>query len=155
MASNVVPGVVFAEWPEGPKIPLVQTLPPYAVVPPEFRFRALAQQAGRLPLGGHRELALVTLLAARLASATGTRSDVTVTARRARATAAKAWAGSMTLAAAARAPLTRVFDACAADDREGVAAAFAELLAAVSPSLDGASRNELRRLAATLASPNR
>src|SRR5690349_12491010 len=43
------------------------TAPPYALSSPAFRFRALAVLAGRAPLGGQREVALATYLAARLA----------------------------------------------------------------------------------------
>src|SRR5881396_4039624 len=41
--------------------------PPYALAPLSFRFAALATLAARAPIGGQREVALATYVAARLA----------------------------------------------------------------------------------------
>ncbi|HVT38077.1 MAG TPA: hypothetical protein VHE78_03470, partial [Gemmatimonadaceae bacterium] len=82
--------------------------PPYALATPVFPFRALALLAGRSPLGGPRETALATLIAARLAAAAAPPASLSGAIRAARAEAARAWITSVTLPAPERAALLRL-----------------------------------------------
>jgi hypothetical protein len=129
----------------------VQALPPYAVVPVEFLFRALASHAGRLPLGGPRELVLATLMAARLAVATQGAHELPVATRKARAAAARGWFAALALPAPVRASLQRLVDATADEDRSLLSVAFNDVVAGAYPSLDVPARTELRRLSSQIA----
>ena len=126
----------------------MQTRPPYALVPVEFRFRALALQSGHSPLGGARELLLALLLAARLTDGAIGRYALPAAVRRARAAAARGWLASLTLPASARQLLQRVIDATGADDPGALRAAWEATVTHVSPSLEPTSRAELRGLTA-------
>ena len=120
---------------------------PYGLEPLAFPFPALAALAGRLPLGGGREVALAALMVARLAQNLQGSSAVD---RVARANAAKIWLASLALPAPTRTPLTRGIDATtgAAWQASG---ALRSLVAAVTSHLDGVSILELERLAKSLA----
>ena len=72
-----------------PHVPV--TNPPYALATTTFRFAALAALAGRAPLGGQREVALATYLAARLAQDVLPERGVPQTSRAERAVGAKSW----------------------------------------------------------------
>jgi hypothetical protein len=124
---------------------------PFALDPLRFPFPALAALAGRLPLGGGREVALAALLTARLAqSVTG--GDALGEAERAtRAAAAKVWLASLALPAATRVPFARCVEASTGAPL-AAAGALRALVAATGAHLDGPSVQELERLARQLAS---
>ncbi|MGQ0714621.1 MAG: hypothetical protein ACT4PJ_12940 [Gemmatimonadaceae bacterium] len=125
------------------------SLPPYAVPPIHFPFRALAMRAGRAPLGGEREVALGALMIARLASdAVGERA-LPEPARKERAAAAKSWLASLAIPARARPPMARALEATARES-DAVAAALQDVARALAPWLDEQCLAELR---AILAAP--
>src|SRR5262245_54071178 len=74
-----------------PPVPVPPSAPPYALASTPFRFPALAALAGRAPLGGQREVALATYLAARLAHDTLPERAVSPTTRTERAANARTW----------------------------------------------------------------
>ncbi len=120
---------------------------PYALEPLRFPFPALAALAGRLPLGGGREVALAALMTARLAR------DMAITDagdRGTRGTAAKVWLASLALPAATRVPFARCVEATIGSPPQ-LAGALRSLIAAASPHLDGPSVQELEKLARQLA----
>jgi hypothetical protein len=125
--------------------------PPYALATPVFPFRALALLAGRAPLGGPRETALATLIAARLAAAAAPPASLSGAIRGARAEAARAWMTSVTLPAQARAALLKLVFASEGDDARILATAVGRVADIVSPQLDRAARVELDRLALRFA----
>jgi hypothetical protein len=102
----------------------VPPLPPYALATPRFRFRALAALVGRSPLGGEREVALATLLAARLVVGTMPPTPLPQSVRITRANGARAWFAALALPAALRQTLTRLLDATTSVDGEGLEAAL-------------------------------
>lgn len=122
---------------------------PYGLESLGFSYPALALLAGRLPLGGGREVALAALMTARLAEAVHGVQMLTATDRSARAAAAKVWLASLALPATARVPFARCIDATTGSPAQ-VAAALRNLLAATSTHLDGAGVAELERLAKSL-----
>ncbi len=124
--------------------------PPYALAPVVFRFRALAALAGRLPLGGEREVAMTLLMGARLADGCTAREGFPVEQRRARAAGARHWIGALSLPAATRSAALQVAEASAGESMEGVAAALDRLIAIAAPLLDPPSRAELRQLLSAL-----
>lgn len=115
-----------------------------------FRFRALAALAGRLPLGGEREMAMTLLIGARLADGCTSREGFPVEQRRARASGARHWVAALSLPAAARSAALQVADASAGESMEGVAAALDRLVAIAAPLLDPPSRAELKQLLSVL-----
>jgi hypothetical protein len=133
---------------------------PYSLASPTFPFRALAALTGRLPLGGERELALATLMAARLASAAVPPHQLSAPARHSRAAGARVWFSTLTLPAAVRAPIARLLEATVQDDAATIASALTEVVTAAAPVLDRPARAELAGLvgaleAATPTSPSR
>lgn len=124
--------------------------PPYALAVPAFPFRALAGLAGRAPLGGARETALATLIAARLASGTVPPFVLPRPLRVARAEAARLWMSSVALPAPVRHAIAGLLDASAADHPAALSAALANVTDITAPQLDRAARAELDRLAARL-----
>lgn len=123
---------------------------PYSLEPLAFPFPALAALSGRLPLGGGREVALATLLIARLASGLSGPDPMSAPDRVARAASAKVWLASLALPAATRVPFARCVEATAGTPLQ-VAGALRSLVAAATPHLDGASVHELERLTRQLA----
>ncbi len=123
---------------------------PYALATPEFRFRALAAAAARAAIGGPREAVLVTLLAARLASAAGPASNLTQAQRARRAEAARGWIGTLALTPVLRAAAGRLLDACAGTDPLAVAAALVKVTDVTAQWLDRPARSELAALTAEL-----
>jgi hypothetical protein len=130
----------------------VRSLPPYALITPEFRFRGLAALAGRTALGGARELIIGTLLGARLVEGVVGDHPLSTTLRRARATAAKTWLSALALPASTRSTLAKLAEATGGDDLTALKDAWEGAAALVVPTLDASSRAELRRLSSTLAS---
>ena len=123
---------------------------PYALSGNEFPFRALAALAGRAQLGGAREAALATLLAARLAEAMLPPVSLTVAARHARADGARHWLTSIALSSPIRAAIGRLVEATALDDVHGAAVALTRVTEVTAPYLDRGARLELERLTARL-----
>src|SRR5262252_2843900 len=95
--------------------------PPYALSSPRFRFRALAALVGRSPLGGEREVALATLLAARLV--VGALPPLPQQVRIVRANGARAWFAALAVPTSFRQSLTRLIDATTSVDRDGLESA--------------------------------
>jgi hypothetical protein len=122
-------------------------LPPFAVPPVRFPFRALAARAGHAPLGGEREVALAALMIARLSSDAIGVHPLGATQRAERATAAKAWLASIAVPARTRQALARALEATAADG-EAIAAALSELVDVLAQWLDEPSVAELRAIIA-------
>jgi hypothetical protein len=120
--------------------------PPYALPPTPFRFPALASLAGRAPLGGEREVALATYLAARLAHDTLAEREIAQEIRAERAGSAKTWLSTLSLPAATRAALVALVDASGTNG-DGVGPGIRGVIAATTNRLDRASRTELERLA--------
>ena len=128
----------------------VPQLPPYALETPRFRFRALAALAGRSPLGGEREVALATLLAARLAVGASSPQLLPQAVRVTRANGARAWFAALALPVALRQPLARLIDATASVKGDGVEPALRAVIDAGAPQLDASAMAELRELARVL-----
>lgn len=124
--------------------------PPYGLATVRFPCRALAARAGRAPLGGEREVALASWLAARLVLAFLPPFPVDQTLRTTRAAAARVWLAGLTLPAATRAALSRLVDASGGDSPPAAAAAIRRVIGAASAQLDAASVAELGRIADAL-----
>ncbi len=124
---------------------------PYALATPVFAFRALAALAGRAPLGGPRETAIATLIAARLVAGVLEPFPLLQPLRKARADAAKLWLSSVSLPATVRTSVLKLIDATTVDDRRIVAQALGKVTDVTAPHLDRGARSELERLAARLA----
>src|SRR5687768_5211874 len=116
---------------------------PFAVPPIRFPFRALAARTGRAPLGGEREVAMATLMVARLACDALAPKAPLAKQRAERAAAAKSWLGSIAVPARARPALVRALEATG-KDAATIASAIDELVKVVDPWLDAASLGELR-----------
>ncbi len=123
---------------------------PYGLDPLGFPFPALAALAGRLPLGGGREVALAALMTARLAASLRGNDVLSAQERATRATAAKVWLASLALPASTRVPFARCIDSTASSSLQ-VAGALRSLVAAAGGHLDGAGIAELEKLARQLA----
>lgn len=128
---------------------VLASLPPYAVAPTEFRFPALAALAGRAALGGQREVALATYMAARLVHDLLPDQELDPVVRGERAAAAKHWLSTVTLPAQVRPALVRLIEASNAN-RATSAAAVRAVIAATSAQLDKGARLELDRLSEAL-----
>ena len=123
---------------------------PYSLRSLAFPFPALAALAGRLPLGGGREIALASLTVARLASAMLEPDPLAPADRVSRASAARVWLASLALPATMRAPFVRCFESTAGIPL-GAAGAIRSLQTVVNAHLDAPSSQELDRLARKLA----
>lgn len=123
---------------------------PYALDPLRFGFPALASLAGRLPLGGGREVALAALLSARLAHGLAPGNALPASDRAARASGAKVWLASLALPATTRVPFARCLEASTGTPLQA-AGALRTVVAAAGAHLDGPSVQELERLARLLA----
>jgi hypothetical protein len=128
------------------------THPPYALAAISFRFASLAALAGRAPLGGQREVALATYLAARLAHDALPERGVSQASRVERAGSAKNWLSTLALPSTVRPALIRLIEASAAD-RRSTAVALRTVSAAAASFLDTRARSELDRLANALEAP--
>ncbi len=131
----------------------VPLLPPYALSTPRFRFRALAALIGRSALGGDREVALATLLAARLVLGALPPQPLPQGVRITRANGARAWFASLALPAALRQSLARLVDATTSVDRDGLEPACRTLIELCSPPLDAPAIAELRDVIRAFALP--
>ena len=130
----------------------VPLLPPYALTTPRFRFRALASLVGRSPLGGEREVALATLLAARLVAGALPPQPLPQGVRVTRANGARAWFASLALPTALRQSLARLADATTSVDRESLEPALRTVIEVTSPQLDAAALTELNEILRVAAS---
>jgi hypothetical protein len=126
------------------------SVPPYAVGPIVFPFRALAMYAGRAQLGRGREVALACLMAARLSTPVAGES-LPAPVRAARATGASRWFASLALPTGMRAPLTRLAAASARESATDLAEALGAVIAAARKHLDSASLGELEGVMRGLA----
>lgn len=125
---------------------------PYALEPTPFPFPHLAAMAGRAGMGGPREIALASLVVARLvADACSYPVPLTADQRRARAQGARHWLGSAAVPTAARGAFLRLADATGGDDTGAVADALESVIAITANQLDQGSRLELARLAQAIA----
>jgi hypothetical protein len=122
-------------------------LPPFAVPPIRFPFRALAARAGRAPLGGEREVALAALIIARLSRDALAEHAMSAAQRSERATAAKAWLASLAVPARVRPALGRAVDATGRDG-DAIAAALTDLVKLAAQWLDEPCIAELRGVTA-------
>ena len=123
--------------------------PPYGLAPTPFRFAALAALAGRAPLGGRREVALATYLAARLVDDVLDENGLTPPVRAERAGNARTWLSTVALPAPVRQPLARLIDS-SAGGAAGASHALRAVIAVTADFLDRAARLELDHLAETL-----
>lgn len=123
--------------------------PPYGLAPTPFRFAALAALAGRAPLGGRREVALATYLAARLADDVLDENGLSASTRADRAGSARSWLSTVALPAPVRQPLARLIDS-SAGGAGGASQALRAVIAVTADFLDRAARLELEHLAETL-----
>jgi hypothetical protein len=119
------------------------SLPPFALIPPTFRFPALASLAARSALGAGREATLAVLLTARVAEGALT---LPRDARSARAAAAAQWLSAACPDAKLRAACISVVEATTDDAREPLARALTRVIDANASHLDGASKAELAGL---------
>jgi len=120
--------------------------PPFAPVRATFPCPALIAAAARAPLGGARESLMGGVMAARLACAMRAPFPLVATARAARAEAARAWLGAITVPAKTRTALLRAFAASAGEDLAQVADALGQVTEVTAPHLDRGARSELMRL---------
>jgi len=125
--------------------------PPYALAPLSFRFAALATLAARAPIGGQREVALATYVAARLAHDAIPPRTLPQDVRAERAVAARAWLSSLALPTSVRTPVAKLVDVSAADTPT-IAAALRNVMAVTAAYLDSGARSELTSLAGALES---
>ena len=123
--------------------------PPYGLAPTPFRFAALAALAGRAPLGGRREIALATYLAARLVDDVLEENGLSAPIRADRAGSARNWLSTVALPAPVRQPLARLIDS-SAGGAGGASQAVRAVIAVTADFLDRAARLELEHLAETL-----
>ena len=141
MQGNLL-GVVAGTAAPG-NIGSVPLSPPYALASPRFRFRALAALVGRSPLGGEREVALATLLAARLV--VGALPPVPLP------NGARAWFAALAVPPAFRQSLTRLLDATTSLDRDRLETALRTVIDVSAPHLDAPALSELREVMRVLA----
>ena len=124
--------------------------PRYSLEEPVFPFPALAAAAGRAALGGPREVNLVCLMAARLATALVDPFGIAPEQHRERADRARHWSGTLAVPGDVRAMLMRVIELAGRSDRVAVSGALDDLTATAIGHLDDASRAELRQLSQRL-----
>ncbi|MGQ0649864.1 MAG: hypothetical protein ACT4P7_20120 [Gemmatimonadaceae bacterium] len=125
-------------------------LPPYALTPPTFRFRALVALAERLPLGGERELVLATFRSARVLWDWQGAGALPRLATQGRAHAARQWLQSLSLPQQTRAVFQQLADAIARDDQPAAIASWDRALALATRIVDGAARADFKALAGRL-----
>ena len=133
----------------GPDSPVLVSQPPYALGLTTFRFAALAALAGRAPIGGQREVALATYLAARLADDVRPTRGLSAATRAERAEGAKSWLASLALPTTIRPALVGLVDSTAGDAAV-TARALRGVIGVTSGMLDRGARAELERLASAL-----
>jgi hypothetical protein len=125
------------------------TAPPYALETVPLHFPALAQCAGRAPLGGDRDLILGVFVAARLAVALLPPVRLDMAAASGRAERAKAWLAGLTMPQPGRMATLRVIEATVAGPGHA-AESLAELARTVVGHIDTQAQQELSDLVAQL-----
>ncbi len=125
---------------------MIGKTPRYSLAPHEFPFRALAALAGRAQIGGVREVALATLVAARLALGAVSPNRLPLKAREARAGGARNWLLSIALPQNSRSIYLKLLEATGTDDIEYLGRSFAQVIELADPHLDQPARLELGRL---------
>ncbi|MEO5589714.1 MAG: hypothetical protein ABIS03_09020 [Gemmatimonadaceae bacterium] len=125
--------------------------PPFALATPIFRFRALASQAGRLPLGGDREVVLACLMVSRLAAALLPPTELAPVDAETRASNARQWLASLTLPLPARTAAAATIDAVGSGKRTDTGAALSGLTEAAIGNLDQRSAQEMQLLVSDLS----
>jgi hypothetical protein len=121
---------------------------PYSLEPAAFPLPALAQLAGRAPLGGTREVVLACLLVGRaVVDATAADAPLTKEQVRARAKEITDWLAATSLAGYLRAPLSRLAEATGSEDGRAMSSALDSVIMVTANHLDPAARLELGRLA--------
>jgi len=114
-----------------------------------FRFAALAALSGRAPIGGQREVALATYLAARLADDVRHARGLSPATRAERAGNAKSWISNLALPANVRPALVRLVES-SANDPAATARAVRAVIAVTTSILEPGAVSELERLATAL-----
>src|SRR6185437_5255316 len=109
--------------------------PPFTLAAPTFAFRSLATLAARAALGGPRETALATLIAARLVAGAAPPVALAPPLRAARADAARVWLSSVTLPAPVRAAIGKLVDASTGNDDRTIVASLAKVTDVTAPML--------------------
>jgi hypothetical protein len=122
--------------------------PPYTLTSPAFAFRSLSMLAARAALGGPRETALATLIAARLAAGAAPPAALAAPLRAARADAARVWLTSVALPAPVRAAIARLVEATSGNDHKSIVTSLAKVTDVTALVLTRGARSELDRLAA-------
>ncbi|HEX6574834.1 MAG TPA: hypothetical protein VF042_07660 [Gemmatimonadaceae bacterium] len=120
--------------------------PPYALVTPVFRFRALASHAGRAALGGDREIALACFAVARLAAGMVAPFALIPADAATRVANTKQWIASLALPAGHRAAVVAVADAVALGNKRSVVSALSGMIETAVRNLDQASIAEIHEL---------
>jgi hypothetical protein len=128
---------------------VIVSRPPFALDATNFRFPALAALAGRMPLGGQREVALATYLAARLAHDVLPARGLSDEVRSERAAGAKTWLSTLALPAPVRPALAQLLESTSGPPGRAAEAVRA-VMAAASGVLDARARTELDQLATSL-----
>ena len=128
---------------------MIVSHPPYALASTTFRFPALAALAGRMPLGGQREVALATYLAARLAHDCLPERGLSDAVRSERASSAKTWLSTLALPAPIRPALAKLVESTSGN-RSQTAEALRAVITLTANVLDTRARLELDQLAVTL-----
>ena len=136
--------------PDGDSFSRVPPVPPYAITPTPFRFRALALHAGQAALGGAREATLACYVTGRLAVGLLPGSELPPEDRATRASAARTWLASLALPTPLRAPLTKLIESTRGTDARAAASALVTVADAAASYLDGPALAELRAFAAQL-----
>jgi hypothetical protein len=124
-------------------------IPPHSLEATVFRFPGLASLAGRAPLGGRREVALATYVAARLAHDTLAGRGISQPTRVERATHARTWLANIALPAAVRPALGRLIDASSVDAKHAAEAVRA-VIGVTASYLEAGAHSELDQLAKSL-----
>jgi hypothetical protein len=130
-------------------VPVPPNAPPYALAATPFRFPALAALAGRAPLGGQREVALATYLAARLVQDTLPERGVSPATRTERAANARTWLSTLAVPSAVKPALAKLVESSAGTP-DSAGQAVRMVTAVTENFLDSGSRFELEQLAASL-----
>jgi len=125
--------------------------PPYALASARFRFRALALQAGRTPLGGNREVIMACFVACRTGAGLCSDAALVPAVLKSRALAARAWLASMSVPGQIRLATGAIIDASGSANGVAVAQCLAQLLMLAAPQLDEAAFAEMRELVDELA----
>ncbi len=115
----------------------------YALICPEFRFKAVLALAGRSPIGGEREIALVCLQVARLCAGLLPPHVLPTDVMALRADHTRQWLSALAIPQGMRTVAARILEALAGSDRARVADGLADLVIAAAVQLDEASRTEM------------